>query len=173
MTKRLRYSPQSTDDSQQKEVRSSQTLSPEEAFAKLQKFCAYQERSIFDAKEKLRKLKVAPNQLNSIIYKLQEEGFLNEKRYASSFVAGKFKHNKWVKIKIRYELIKKKIPESIISRALSEINDIEYNKTIEVVVLKKLKEFSQPINLQDKNKLFRYLTSKGFEFNIIEKVLDI
>jgi regulatory protein len=150
-------------------------ISLEEALDRLQSFCAYQERCINDVKEKFftltkSKSETRNSNLNTIISRLQEEGFLNEERFASSFVKGKFNNNKWGKIKIRYELIAKHIPESIINKALQEIDNEKYTNVLAELFNKKVKEFSSPLSYADKDKIFRFLASKGFESDLIRNL---
>jgi regulatory protein len=150
---------------------------------KIQNFCAYQERSIKDVKDKLTKLKANKSDIPKIISQLQKDGFLNEERYAKTFVLGKFKHNNWGRIKIRYELLKKQIPQSIISKALYEIDEDEYLTILNKLISKKLKALkpmnkstSEPMNKftnEPINKIFRFLISKGFESNLISKSLKL
>ena len=146
-------------------------MNPEQALLKLQTFCAYQERCIKEVKDKLKNLKAEPQHFNSIINSLINDNYLNEDRFVKSFVNDKFLLNKWGKVKIKYELIRKQIPEYTIDKALSEIDEDIYIKTIQDTIQKKLKEFPKPLSPQDKNKLFRHLLSKGFEPSLIQNLL--
>ena len=64
-------------------------FTPEQAFQKLKQFCAYQERSHAEVKDKLYKLGVWKNKHDEIIAKLIEENYLNEERFAIAFAGGK------------------------------------------------------------------------------------
>lgn len=152
--------------------RTSYSITPEQALLKLQTFCAYQERCIKDVRDKLKKLKVEPRYFNSIINSLKNDNYLDEERFVKSFVSGKFRQNKWGKVKIRFELIRKQIPESLINKALSGIDEDIYIKVFQDSLEKKLKEFPKPLSSQNKNKLFHHLLSKGFEPSLIQNSLD-
>ena len=139
---------------------------------KLQSFCAYQERCIKEVKDKLKRLKVEPKHFNSIINSLKNDNYLNEERFVNSFVSDKFLLNKWGKVKIRYELLRKQISETLINKALSQIDDDTYIKVMKDTIEKKLKDFTKPLSAQNRNKLFRHMLSKGFEPSLIQNSLD-
>ena len=142
-------------------------MTPDEALGKLQKFCAYQERSTKEVTDKLKRLNVEPINFSKILSKLKEDNFLNEKRFAKAFVQGKLRYNKWGKIKLKYELIKRQIPPNIIAETLSNIDSEEYNNIFKNVIDKKLKEYELPLNMIDRNKVIKYIISKGFEAEMI------
>jgi regulatory protein len=139
---------------------------------KLQAFCTYQERCIKDVKEKLKLLGVENSHVNPIISKLQKEGFLNEERYAASFAIGKQRNNKWGKMKIRYELYKKLIPQSTVEKAISHIDKDEYLKTLEDIISKKTQKLKKPLEDNAKYKILRSLLTKGYEIELINKILE-
>jgi len=75
-----------------------------EAQAKLESYCAYQERCHKEVNQKLRDMKIIPEAIEVIKLHLLEHNFLNETRFAQAFVRGKFNHKKWGKIRIKREL---------------------------------------------------------------------
>ena len=139
--------------------------------SKLETYCAYQERCIKEVKDKLQKLGANKKDYPAILHKLQVDNYLNEQRFALSFVKGKFRHNKWGKIKLRFELIKKGIPEPIINKALSEIEKNVYFETFQKLISSKSKELNLN-NIKDKEKLFRFLLTKGYESDFIREYLS-
>ncbi len=139
---------------------------------KIQSYCAYQERCIKDVKDKLKRLGVDNTLINPIISKLQKENFLNEERYAKSFAIGKLRNNNWGKIKIRYELYKKLITQPIVDKAISNIDEDEYFKILENIILNKTKEIKKPLENNTKYKILRSLLTKGFEIELINKIIE-
>ncbi len=136
----------------------------------MERFCAYQERCSRDVVLKLRKLKVPAGKIGGIVRKLQEEKFLDEERYSRFFVRGKFRISKWGRLKIRYELTARGIPEKYISQAFStEISDEAYNEAIRVLILKKKPEIKVENNMIIRDKIINFVVSKGYEF---DRVLD-
>ena len=63
-------------------------------------YCAYQERCRVEVIQKLKKLKIYGDSIEEYIAHLINNDFLNEKRFAESYVRGKFNNNNWGKIRI-------------------------------------------------------------------------
>jgi len=76
------------------------------------------------------------------MHHLKEEGFIDEERYARIFVRSKFHINKWGRVKIRYELKSRTIPEKLVQKAMDEIGEEDYMKTIRELILKKMSEIN-------------------------------
>ena len=75
-------------------------LGPEQALQKIRQYCAYQERSHADTKDKLYGMGLFKTDVERILSVLIEENYLNEERYAQQFVGGHFRQKKWGKVKI-------------------------------------------------------------------------
>jgi len=137
-----------------------------EAIQKMQAWCAYQDRAHDDVRKKLSTFGIYAEEAESVIISLIEDNFLNEERFARSFARGKFRINKWGRIKITYALRSKKIPETLIRISLQEIDSSEYLKTISELIQKNWKGKKHPIG-KDLAALLRKIASRGFEPNLI------
>ncbi len=147
-------------------------ISTDEALVKLQKYCAFQERCHKEVRSKLLNLNIFGDDLESIISTLIESGFLNEMRYATAFVRGKFKIKKWGKFKITRELKKNQISEYCIKKALeSEIPYEDYLATLEDILKKKNKTLREKNSFKRTQKLAKFAESKGFESFLIWETL--
>lgn len=142
-----------------------------EATLKLMQFCAYRDRSQKEVEDKLLDMRMIPEAREQIVIKLMAEGFLNEERFARSFVRGKFRIKKWGRIKIKQELKKKQISTSIINLAFTEINDQKYFQNLTELALKKISLVKETNPYKKKKKLFDYLASKGYESHLILEVI--
>lgn len=80
--------------------RSKKHLSPPEAKLKAARFCAYQERSQQEVRDKLYEYGLHYNDVEELLSELIVEGFINEERFARAYVRGKFKMKKWGRHKI-------------------------------------------------------------------------
>ncbi len=147
-------------------------LSPSEALEKVQKLCSAEEKCCQDVRKKLFNMGVNSANAEKIINHLTAEKFIDEWRYAKMFASGKFKNNKWGKIKIRYELLRKNIPENIIEDALRRIEPVEYFQILKKELQKKQKSVSANNMAETKAKLYRFANSKGFENDVISKVIE-
>ncbi len=61
------------------------------ALKKAGHYCAYQERSQQEVRDKLYEWGLWPAAVENIIVKLIGEGFLNEERFAKAYTTGKFR----------------------------------------------------------------------------------
>jgi len=144
----------------------------DEATKALEHFCAYQERCHKEVEQKLYDLQMIPEAKEKIIIHLLQHNFLNEERFAKAFVRGKFSIKKWGKIKIVNELKFKNISSYNIKTALKEINEEEYFSTLQKIAKKKLSLIREPNAFKKKNKLSTFLISKGYESELIYKIVN-
>jgi regulatory protein len=98
---------------------------------KIYHYCAYQERSHQEVKNKLHELELSPSEIEEMISHLITEGYLNEERFAKAFVGGKFRVKNWGRIKIVNALEAKGLTKNCIRIGLQEIDDADYHRTIE------------------------------------------
>lgn len=143
------------------------------ALQKAKHYCAYQERSHKEVREKLYSFKLYKKEVEQLIAQLIEEDFLNEERFAIAFARGHFNLKKWGKEKIKYELKQKQVSEYCIREALNAINNSDYNKTFESVAVSKLKSLKSEKNIfVKKKKIKAFLQQKGFELKMIYSYLN-
>lgn len=120
-----------------------------------------------DIKNKL-KLKEYSNQtIDSVLSKLESYGFINDEKYVKKYIDYSLNIKKAGKNKIMYDLKNRGIKSS-------DIESIEVNEEIQYsnaynLALKKIKSIKNNTRIEDK--VFRYLLSKGYDFDLIKKVL--
>ena len=141
--------------------------------AKAMHFCSTKEVCIFDIKAKFKKWNVEEELHSQIIFELINEKFIDEQRYADAFASDKFQFNKWGKIKINFALKKKQINETFIQNALDKIDEEEYLTTITELIHFKINTTKEQNFLKFKNKIYRYIFSKGFEAEIFSSKVNL
>ena len=147
-------------------------FSLEAALQKVKHYCAYQERSHNEVREKLNALGIRGNDAEDLLSKLIEENYLNEERFAIAFARGKFRLKQWGIIKIKYQLNQKQVSPYCISKAIKEIDKEEYKKTLHKLFIEKLKTLKTEKNIFiKKKKLMDHLIQKGFETALIKEEL--
>jgi regulatory protein len=138
----------------------------------IQHYCAFQERCHSEVRYKLLELNFRGAEVEEAIAALIEEDFLNEERYAQSYVGGKFRIKHWGRKKIIQELKKKKVSEYCIKKGLKEIKEDDYWNVLRELTLKKYNELNSERNVWiRKQKVQRYLMQKGFELDLIQEML--
>ena len=140
-------------------------LTKEQAFQKLKHYCGYQERSHDEVKQKLYGLGLHRQDVEELISQLIEENYLNEERFAIAFAGGRFRLKQWGRIKIEYELKQKKVSPYCIRKALDEIDEEDYLKTLNRLAEKKWNSLRGPGNTGyvRSSKTTTYLLQRGFE----------
>ena len=147
-------------------------LTKEQALQKLKHYCGYQERCHREAKEKLYTLGVWKKDQEEIIAELIEENYLNEERFAIAFASGRFRIKQWGRIKIKYELKQKLVSEYSIKKALKQIDENEYLKVLHKLAREKYASLKSDQYLLRKKKTMDYLLGKGFEMELVRRVVE-
>ena len=150
-----------------------QNLTPQQALLKAASYCAYQERCHDEVTEKLSEWGVYGDDAGNILLKLIEQNYLNEERFAKAFAGGKFRVKKWGRIKIKLELKKRKISDYCIRKAMQQIDDTDYAKTIRDLIAKKSKEIKGGKEYIRKYKIAKFVASRGFEQDLIWEILKL
>ena len=143
-----------------------------EALSYTMDLCSRQEKCSSEIMEKLKKFKVQEASMVKVLQTLKKEGFIDESRYAGMFVRDKLRINRWGKIKIRYMLSAKRIPDEIIRDALDGIDDQNYLEILKEELSKKQKSVKAENPFEVRNKLARFAQQRGFESGLIFQVLD-
>ena len=148
-------------------------LSKEQALPKIKQYCTYQERCHAEVKEKLYAFGLYKKDVEQLISQLIEENYLNEERFAIQYAGGKFRMNQWGRVKIKYALKQKQVSDYCIKKALKEINESDYKKTLQKLAEKKLKTLKGEKNIFiKKRKLQDYLLQKGYEGELVRAVAN-
>lgn len=142
-----------------------------EVLLKLEHFCAYQERCHSEVVSKLYSLKMAPDEIDSIVVQLIENNFLNETRFACSYARGKHRIKHWGRIRITNELKMRQISAFNINLALKEITPEEYETTFDQLSEKCWNSISEKNTLKKRKKFCDYMLRRGYEsFLVYDKV---
>lgn len=148
-------------------------ITPFVALEKMRNWCAYQERSQADARQKLFMIGMKGEEAEAIIATLIEENFLNEERFALAFARGKMRIKHWGKVKIKLELKKHGISDTCIRKALNELEEDEYLKGLDHTIEKKIRAKKKGDQKKFYYGIVNYLLTKGFEKDLVIERLNV
>jgi len=135
-------------------------------------YCAYQERSQQQVRDKLYDYGLHQDEVEEVLTELIMEGFINEERFARAFVGGKFRMKKWGRKKILQGIKPHKISEYCIKKGMEEIDHDEYWEVLLTHASKKYDQLKGNNIYVIKGKLTQYLYGKGFESDLIVEAVD-
>jgi regulatory protein len=148
------------------------TATPQQAKEKIQRYCAYQERSHQEVRSKLYSYGLYRNDVEEILSGLITDGFLNEERFAKAFAGGKFRMKKWGRRKIAHALEAKGISKNCIRIGLKEVEENLYLQTLQQLLVQKQHSLKEENDYILRDKLSRYAMLKGYEPELVWKQVN-
>jgi regulatory protein len=145
------------------------------ALQKVRHYCAYQERSHAEVRQKLYGYGLWKDDVEAMMALLITEDYLNEERFAIAYAGGHFRVKHWGRIKIRYELRQKQVSEYNIKRGLESIDEDDYLKVLSSLA----KEKWNSVSYSDQTDFIRsvktqaYLIQKGFEADLVQSTIRL
>ncbi|MCF2490172.1 regulatory protein RecX [Dyadobacter sp. CY347] len=137
-------------------------------------YCAYQERTQDEVRQRLKKWNVWGDEADELIAELISMNYLSEERFAKTYAGGKFRMKNWGRMKIRQELNRRGLSQYSIEKGMGEIEDKAYVEGLKTLLEKKrnllLKTENDPFKL--KQKLVRFALGKGYESELVWKTVD-
>ena len=135
-------------------------MTTSEALQKLQRYCAYQERSPFEVERKLQQIGLPRDRHEHVIAQLMEDSFLDEYRFTEAYTRGKLNQKQWAPRRIRLGLQEHRIPRVTIDRVLRQIEQ-------RVVDANALYLVERWFDSKSKEKLTAALQRRGYDFELI------
>lgn len=126
--------------------------------------------------QKLYEKGIDPSMISEVIEDVFEENkdyiYKKDLEYTRKFIKNSLKKKDMGKKKIHQKLLEKGINSTVIKNILEEFDDAENEHDKAYTLAKnKLEKMKETDNHKIYAKLARYLTSKGFEYEIVSKVL--
>lgn len=130
-------------------------MEKEELYKKISRYCAYQERCRSEVITKMRQIGADNRQCTEMLAIMEQEGFVDDERFARAYVRGKLRINGWGRLKIRNGLRAKLIDSKLIETVLKEeVNEEAYRELLNKTLSAKGPQTA---------------LSRGFEPNLIKK----
>ena len=134
--------------------------------------CASRERTVKEVYEKLVRYGLSQEESDQMVEELLNDGFINEARYAKAFCHDKFIFNKWGRVKIRYELLKKGLSTTDIEAGLLVIGENDYRETALQLLHNKAAALKEKTPYKIKSKIVTYMIGKGYEPAFVMELYD-
>jgi regulatory protein len=133
-------------------------------------YLSYRQRSIFEMEEYLLKKDFDNDSVASVISWLKESDYLNDERFAESYVLEKTRLNNLGAYRLKIELKQKGITDEIISEVLTD-HKIDLNELTALVRRKYSAVLSEDRNTQYR-KIGGYLQRKGYSYDVVKKIIE-
>ena len=147
----------------------------EKALERLASLCSKSEQCEADLIRKLFNWGINSSDRKEILDYLRENRFVDDARFAKSFANDKSRFSAWGPFKIRMELMRKKIPERVIKEAVASIPQEVWKEGIMKCASSKAKnlELTGEDGWNNRQKLYRYIISRGFPSSSSSKVVSL
>lgn len=124
-------------------------------------------------KDKMKTKGFEEEYINSAISMMKNYGYIDDSKYATSYVTDTMSFTKMGKNKIKNKLYEKGVDKDIINETLNELIDDEQQFDAALALGSKKYNTIRETDKRKKNqKLTSYLQYRGFSFDIIKKVLN-
>ena len=141
----------------------------EKAFQKALKFLNYRPRSVHEVKQKMEELGFGESVIDAVVNELLTKNYLNDREFAENWISSRVQSKPRSQKMIRYELLKKLIPEDIIEEAL-EAAPNNYELAL-CLGEKYLRRFAHIKEKEFIKKMTGVLARRAFSFSEIKTVL--
>ncbi|HNQ13604.1 MAG TPA: regulatory protein RecX [Bacteroidia bacterium] len=133
-----------------------------------QKYCAYQERSHQQVRDKLYEWGLHKHDVEQCIVDLIDQGFLNEQRFANAYSRGKLSIKRWGKNKIKYALkMQHNVSDRLIKDALNSLDEELYLEQLRKTMSSYFSKCKQSSHQLKIHKTAQHLIRKGYESSLV------
>lgn len=136
-------------------------------------YLSYKQRSRKEVEKKLKQKKVSDDTIAKVIELLEKQKYLDDKTYAKNYLEDKLNSKPIGKRLAKLKLCEKGIDKATVDKTIDD--NYSEEKEFELAGQLLLK-YAVKVKYKDetgkKNKCYRYLISRGFDFEIVSRVLN-
>jgi regulatory protein len=154
--------------------RNTEPLSAVQAYQYALRLLTGRDYSVAGIMAKLALRDVAPIDIDTVILRLQSEGWLDDRRYAERFAASALSSGRYFGVRLRMEMRRKGFSPDIIDETLAPLL-AEHDELSEVrsAAERRYPGFSFSLaSDRDKRRLIAFLQRRGFRFSVIIRALS-
>lgn len=155
----------------QKRPISSKKTGEQEALRYAAALCARRECCASEISEKLAARGVEVGARERIVERLTDEGYIDEDRFCRAYALDKLRYNHWGRVKIGQMLRLLGLPAAAREAALRQLPADKYEEVLRRLAESKRQGIRADSAYERWGKLMRFLLGRGFERDIIDRVL--
>lgn len=129
--------------------------------------CARSECCRSEMVRKMREKGADSSMACKVADRLEEEGYINDARFARAFVHDRTLYERWGRMKTRQALMQRGITPSLINEALQTIDEDLYSRTLRELLKTKARTTKAATTFELRQKLMRFAASRGFETHLV------
>ncbi len=132
------------------------------------------DHSIYELRLKLqKKFSSYPEEMEGVIQECIEKKYLDDERFAQEWIRFREEGSPRGTFLLKQELRKKGVSPEVIDSVLSHIPETDGLAKAETLAKKKISSFPPDLSaLKKRERLFRFLLSRGFDHGVIAKILS-
>lgn len=157
---------------EERKPRERKPKSAEQALAALMRLCARSEKSSGDALRLMRTWEVAEGARQSVLQKLIDQRFIDDRRYAEAYTREKSSLAGWGKRKIALQLKQKGVSRDIVDEVLASLNTDEQSERLADKLRRKMRSTKASNQYELRGKLLRYALSLGYDYDMATSAID-
>jgi regulatory protein len=137
-------------------------------------FLNYKPRTEKEIRKKLKEKKISETSIEKVIVILKNLKYLDDSKYARMYLEEKLAHNPKGKRVIAMKLAEKGINKEVIKSVIdTEYNEDTETKKAKELLTKYIKKVRAKSEMDKKQKCYRYLLSRGFDYEIVKEVCKV
>lgn len=146
-------------------------ITEENALARMETLCARSEHCTYEALSKLRGWGITGEAAERIVNALTDNRFIDDSRFARSYVNDRYRFSGHGRYKIRLALAAKRLPRDIIDSALEEIDPDIYRDNLRKLLRSRAARANGLDSFDGRTRLYRYGISRGYESGLVAEAL--
>jgi regulatory protein len=138
------------------------------------RFLNFKPRSEKEVRTKLKGHKLSDESIDKILDSLKEFKFVNDEQYAKMYIESKISLKPEGRMSLKIKLAQKGIGKETSEKTVEEnyTEETEFQKALDLVTKYK-KKVKAKTAIEKKQKCYKHLLSKGFSYDLINRVLKI
>ena len=135
-------------------------------------YCAGSEQCRQTVRRKLYDWGADGAETERVLCRLEEEGYLDERRYVHAYCESKLLRARWGERKVRYELMHKGIPQALIDECVGGMDGEARSEALRMAAEKKMATLGGLDEATARRRLLAWLAQRGFTMEEINTFIS-